>query len=61
MTKEEFAAKVDWEGGVADAVDYGLKASDLPADAPAKVRAAWAALEDARVHVDTINEWLWHD
>lgn len=30
MTLEDFAAKVDWEGGVIDAIDYGLKPEDAP-------------------------------
>lgn len=30
MTPEEFAKKVDWEGGIVDAIlDYGMNESDL--------------------------------
>lgn len=29
MTEAEFAAKVEWEGGVMDALDYGLRAKDV--------------------------------
>lgn len=49
MTAEDFAAKVEWEGGVTSALDYGLKATDLPenSDDPltADLRAAWTALQ----------------
>lgn len=48
MSAERFAAKVEWEGGITDALDYGLKADDLPehSDDPltADLRAAWKAL-----------------
>lgn len=47
MDVDSFAAKVDWEGGVIDALDYGLKADDLdPADERSKpLREAWAEME----------------
>lgn len=39
MTAADFASKVEWEGGIIDALDYGLK----PADAPeGPLRDAWA-------------------
>lgn len=31
-TIEDFVAKVDWEGGVLDAMQYGLVAEDIPDD-----------------------------
>jgi hypothetical protein len=38
MTAADFAGKVEWEGGVTSALDYGLK----PADAPeGPIRDAW--------------------
>jgi hypothetical protein len=41
MTAADFASKVEWEGGVMEALDYGLK----PADAPeGPIRDAWARL-----------------
>jgi hypothetical protein len=48
MTVRRFASKVGWEGGVVDALDYGLHATDLnPGDEGSKpLREAWAALED---------------
>lgn len=33
----DFAAKVDWEGGIIDAIEWGLK----PEDAPEEVRELW--------------------
>ena len=41
MTESAFAGKVEWEGGILEALDYGLK----PADAPkGPIRDAWARL-----------------
>lgn len=47
MTVGDFAAKVEWEGGVVDALDYGLKADDLDPDDEASkpLREAWAEME----------------
>lgn len=47
MTAAGFAAKVEWEGGVLEALDYGLKHTHLdPADhEAAALREAWADLE----------------
>lgn len=52
MTKEEFATKVDWEGGIQDALDYGLHATDLD-DVPenSELRRLWAALELNHKHI----------
>ena len=41
MTAADFASKVEWEGGVMEALDYGLK----PAHAPeGPIREAWTRL-----------------
>lgn len=47
MTPTNFAAKVDWEGGIHGALGYGLKHTHLDPDDPAsaELRAAWAELE----------------
>lgn len=42
MTEHDFAAKVEWEGGITDALDYGLKAEDCE---PGDLRTAWEKLE----------------
>jgi hypothetical protein len=48
MTPQEFAQKVEWEGGVLDALEYGLKADDLD-DSPeaTDLYAEWFELQDA--------------
>ena len=38
--------KVEWEGGVMDALDYGIHVADMP-DGDEELTAAWQALEDA--------------
>jgi len=39
--------KVDWEGGsMADALEYGLKLSDVPEN-DSVLRAAWAPMQEA--------------
>lgn len=43
MTPAEFAGKVEWEGGVLDALDYGLRADDLD-DSNPELKAAWRDL-----------------
>lgn len=47
MTPARFAGKVEWEGGVFEALDYGLEHTRLDPDdsAAAELRAAWAELE----------------
>ena len=44
MGEEDFAAKIHWEGGVVEALDYGLKAADLE-DPDTDLGRAWAALD----------------
>lgn len=46
MTPQEFVAKIDWEGGVLDALIYGLKAKDLD-DSDPEFKVEWFALEQA--------------
>lgn len=41
MTESAFASKVEWEGGIFEALDYGLKPSDAP---KGPIRDAWARL-----------------
>lgn len=42
MTESDFAAKVEWEGGITGALDYGLRAEDCR---PGELRDAWEKLE----------------
>jgi hypothetical protein len=44
MTEDEFLGKVEWEGGVLDALEYGLRASMLK-DQNSKLASRWRALE----------------
>ncbi len=58
MTAHRVARKVDWEGGVIDALVYGLHATHLdPDDETSKpLREAWAALEAAyREHYEPLE------
>ena len=41
-TEKEFAQKIDWEGGVIDALEYGLKSTDVE---PGDLRDAWKTLQ----------------
>lgn len=43
MTEKDFAAKIEWEGGIPDALEYGLKSEDCE---PGELRNAWKDLED---------------
>lgn len=61
MTREEFVAKVEHEGGVEGALSYGLRLSDLPQDTPEHVRVAWRILEDAQINIEIIEDWLEND
>ena len=49
MTPQDFAGKIEWEGGITGALDYGLKSTRLDPDDPAStpLREAWAVLEAA--------------
>jgi hypothetical protein len=46
VTVDEFVAKVEWEGGIEPALDYGLKEDDIP-DEAAELKAAWKELREA--------------
>lgn len=60
MTKEEILDKIDWEGGIAEAIlGYGLSFEDLPENAPPEVRYAWKELqEQGQEWILTIDRWL---
>jgi hypothetical protein len=46
MTAADFKAKVEWEGGIVEALDYGLKHTHLDGRAPAALYNAWKKLEE---------------
>jgi hypothetical protein len=58
MTKAELAARIDWEGGVMEAVEYGVKVGDLPVNTPEEVLDAWQQLQEAVPCFDVIYRWL---
>jgi hypothetical protein len=59
MTRDELAAKVDYEGGVAEAIaGYGMSLAWLPDDTPDYIRAAWKRVYDIQPDVEVIEEWL---
>lgn len=41
-TLEDLAAKIDWEGGIVDTLDCGLRSTDI---ADPQAAAIWAELE----------------
>lgn len=43
MNKQEIAAKIEWEGGIAGALEWGLKIDDISEDDP-ELRTAFAEL-----------------
>lgn len=46
LSEEAFAGKVEWEGGVLDALEYGLRAKDLE-NPDSELGIAWRTLEEA--------------
>ncbi len=64
MSLSNFAGKVEWEGGVLEALDYGLKHTDIDPDDPraAPLRTAWAELEElyapVRTKVQAVEDML---
>jgi hypothetical protein len=44
MTEDEFLAKVEWEGGVVDALEYGLRA-DMLKDRSSELFKLWRKLD----------------
>lgn len=60
MTESDFAAKIDWEGGITDALDYGLTAEHCEPgplrDAWEKLELKWAAMQEEVEDVEAILE-----
>lgn len=59
-TARELAEKIEWEGGAAGAILYGVGINDLAElkDVPAEVVGAFAMLAVAQQFFDTIDEWV---
>jgi len=45
MTDAQFAGKIDWEGGIIGALDYGLSADDLE-NQDGELATAWRKIEE---------------
>jgi hypothetical protein len=43
-TRAAVAGKIEWEGGIMEALDYGIRSGDMPDD---ELRDAWDKLEKA--------------
>ena len=58
MSTADFAAKVEWEGGVEGALEYGLKHTDLdPGDeSVAELRAKWRELEEIYGELEALSD-----
>jgi hypothetical protein len=57
MSDSDFAGKVDWEGGVIDALDYGLHEDDLYAGKNSPLYKPWQKVRKAYAKVvDDIEE-----
>lgn len=58
MTESDFISKIDWEGGIIGALEYGLTADDVEPgsmrDAWRKLDELWAPMEDAIADVQAI-------
>ena len=58
-TREELSGKVDWEGGVTEAITgYGITVTDLPEDVPATIADAWLRIQNTQDDVWLIERWL---
>ena len=47
MSADDFVSKIIWEGGVLDALDYGLRAESIQEGSDDALRSAWAELQSA--------------
>lgn len=59
--RQEVADKIDWEGGYAEALDYGIKTADMP-EGDTELAEAWQKLVDAwgpfEAAANAVNELL---
>lgn len=61
MTEQEFANKIEWEGGILDALDYGLTPEDVEGG---ELQDAWRTLyirytASLKPAVERVQELLW--
>jgi hypothetical protein len=54
---DDFLGKIDWEGGVVDALEYGLTTERYP-NLPQRLRDKWVELREAwNEFAPLIDEW----
>lgn len=45
-SRSALAGKIEWEGGLTESLDYGIRAGDMP-EGDEELIAAWTALDEA--------------
>jgi hypothetical protein len=54
-TRQDVGSKVDWEGGLVEALDYGIKADDMP-EGDTELIEAWTELQAAHAVLEKAAE-----
>ena len=54
-SRAALAGKIEWEGGLMEALDYGITAGHMP-EGDAELTAAWGALEAAFKVMDPLAQ-----
>lgn len=54
-SREALAAKIAWEGGLIESLDYGIRPEDMP-EGDTELAEAWKALYDAYQVVDRLAD-----
>jgi len=54
---EDFVGKIDWEGGIPSALEYGLRSEDY--DLPEDVAEKWDELVDYFSEFETLEGEFW--
>lgn len=52
---EALAGKIEWEGGIAEAANYGIKPSEMPEGNP-ELEKLWGLLCEAQQTVEDLEE-----
>lgn len=54
-SRADLASKIEWEGGILESVDYGIKPEDMP-EGEAELTDAWRQLVDAYAKVTKLAD-----
>lgn len=54
---EDFVGKIDWEGGLTSALDYGLQTKDY--ELPEDVAEKWDEIQDAYAEIESLSGEFW--